>query len=143
MKKQFLIFILFLIIIILFANYIDTYKKVKDVIDGDTIKLEDGKIIRLIGINAPETNEKCYHEAKEKLKELVKEKVVRLESDAKNKDDYGRLLRYVYIDDLFVNSEMIRLGLAKFEEVEPNTKFSSLFLDLENKARKVRRCIWE
>ena len=52
-------------------------------------------------------------------------------------------MRYVYVDDLFVNSEMIRLGLARFEEIRPNTKYSELFLDLENKARKARRCIWE
>jgi len=66
-----------------------------------------------------------------------------LKSDTKNKDGYGRLLRYVYVDDLFINSEMIRLGLAKFEEVGPNVKYSELFLEMEEKAKKARRCIWE
>jgi len=79
MKKQFLIFIVFLVIIIFFVNYSDDYKKVKDVIDGDTIKLENNKIVRLTGINAPETNGECYQESKEELKELVKGKSVRLE----------------------------------------------------------------
>jgi endonuclease YncB( thermonuclease family) len=38
---------------------------------------------------------------------------------------------------------MVRLGLARFEEIEPDVKFSSLFLEMENKARKAKRCIWK
>jgi endonuclease YncB( thermonuclease family) len=38
---------------------------------------------------------------------------------------------------------MVRLGLARFDEVIPNTKYSELFSDLEDKARKAGRCIWE
>jgi len=117
--------------------------RVTEIIDGDTIRVENNKIVRLTGINAPETKEDCYSEAKEELEDLVKHKKVRLEKDVNDKDNYGRLLRYVYVDDLFVNSEMIRLGLARFEEIGPNKKYSKLFLDLENKARRARRCIWE
>ncbi len=126
------------------SSYIENYKDyiVSEVIDGDTFKTKDGKNVRLIGINAPENGEKCYEEAKDKLKELIYRKKIRLERDVKSKDNYGRLLRYVYVIDLFVNSEMIRLGLAKFEEIGPNEKYSELFLDLENKARRARRCIW-
>jgi micrococcal nuclease len=65
-----------------------------------------------------------------------------MESDDGNKDVYGRLLRYVYVGNTFVNSEMVRLGLAGAEEVKPNVKYSDLFLDLENKARKAGRCMW-
>ncbi len=145
MKKITIVFFIILVIGFLISNYIEYYKDyiVSGVIDGDTFKTKDGKTIRLIGINAPETGEKCYEEAKNKLKEFIYRKKIRLERDVKSRDDYGRLLRYVYVDDLFVNSEMIRLGLAKFEEIEPNEKYSELFLDLENKARKARRCIWE
>lgn len=143
MNKSVIIFFIILVIAFFVTNYIEEYNiRVSDVIDGDTIRIRDNKIVRLIGINAPETNEPCYSEAKEKLEKLIEYKKVRLEKDVKDKDEYGRLLRYVYVDDLFVNSEMIRLGLAKFEEIGPNTKYSSLFLDLENKARKARRCIW-
>jgi endonuclease YncB( thermonuclease family) len=145
MKKYTIIFFIIVVVAFLISNYIENYKDyiVSEVIDGDTFKTKDGKTIRLIGINAPETGEKCYQEAKDKLEELLYKKKIRLERDASNKDDYGRLLRYVYVDDLFVNSEMIRLGLARFEEIEPNEKYSELFLDLENKARRAGRCIWE
>ncbi len=119
MKKETKIFFIILIISFLIFNYIEEYKNyiVSEIIDGDTFKTKDGKIIRLIGINAPEIGEKCYQEAKDKLRELIYKKKIRLERDIKNKDDYGRLLRYVYVNDLFINSEMIRLGLAKFEEI--------------------------
>jgi len=117
-------------------------EKVSEVIDGDTIRLSNNKFVRLTGINAPEVDEPCYKEAKEKLIKLVKGKTVRLESDVKNRDFYGRLLRYVYIDNLFINSEMIRLGYAKVDEFKPNIKYSNLFLEMENKAIRANRCIW-
>jgi len=144
MKKVVIIFFSILVIAFLVSNYIENYKNyiVSEIVDGDTFKTIDGKVIRLTGINAPEVGKKYYQEAKDKLKELIYRKKIRLERDVKSGDVYGRLLRYVYVDDLFVNSEMIRLGLAKFEEIEPNKKYSKLFLDLENKARKARRFIW-
>jgi len=141
--KNFLIALLITVIIYLIWNYFDSYKEVSEVIDGDTFKTKDGKSIRLIGINAPEIGESCSLEAKEKLEELINRKKLRLEKDSEDKDEYGRLLRYIYDGDLFVNAEMVKIGLARFEEIEPNTKFSSLFLDLENKARKAKGCIWE
>ncbi|MEM5781934.1 MAG: thermonuclease family protein [Candidatus Aenigmatarchaeota archaeon] len=140
--KNFLIAVGITLIIYFIWDYIGNYKQVNFVIDGDTFKTSDGKIVRLIGIDAPEIGEPCFLEAKEKLKEIVNGKIVRLEKDVKEKDEYGRLLRYVYIDNLFVNAEMIRLGFAKFEEIKPNIKYSDLFLEDENKARIAKRCIW-
>lgn len=144
MNKIVIVFFLILILAFLISNYIEENKSyiVSEVVDGDTFKTRDGKTIRLIGINAPEVGESYYQEAKDELEDLIYRKKIRLERDAGNKDVYGRLLRYVYADDLFINSEMIRLGLARCEEIEPNKKYSKLFSDLENKARKARRYIW-
>lgn len=144
MNKSVKIFFIILAITFVITIYMEEYKeqRVTDVVDGDTFKIGYNSI-RLIGIDAPESNEPCYEEAKEMLEDLVKYENVRLEKDEKDQDDYGRLLRYVYIDDFFVNAEMIRLGLAKFEEIAPNTKYSELFSDLENKAKEAGRCIWE
>jgi len=140
--KNFLIAVGITLTICLIWNYIESYKRVSEVIDGDTFRI-GVQSIRMIGINSPEIGEPCSLEAKEKLKEMVIGKEVRFEKDITEKDEYGRLLRYVYVDNLFINVEMIRLGLARFEEIEPNTKYSELFLDLENKARKAKRCIWK
>jgi len=113
------------------------------VLDGDTIQLSTGERVRLIGINTPEVGEPCSAEATEKLKELVLGKEVTLESDVEDKDQYDRLLRYVYINGLFVNKEMVRLGLAHKYEYGSNTKYSALFEQAENEAKQNEGCIWK
>ncbi len=113
------------------------------VIDGDTIELSNGEKVRLIGINAPEVNEKCYEESKRELQNMVLGKAVTLEQDVEDRDHYGRLLRYVYVDDTFVNLEMVRLGLAHKYEYGLNTKYSDLFEQAENEAKQNKGCLWE
>ncbi len=118
--------------------------KVIEVIDGDTIRIENGKRVRLIGIDAPEKGEKCYREAKEFLKKLVLGKIVRLEADKLDKDIYGRLLRYVYLNDTFVNLILLRKGYAHSFIKLPNTKYSKIFQEAERYARKFKEgCLWK
>ncbi len=112
------------------------------VLDGDTIQLSTKERVRLIGINAPEVGQKCSSEATSKLKELVLEKKVMLERDTEDKDKYGRLLRYVYVDGVFVNKEIVRLGLAHKFEYGENTKYSDQFEEAENEAKHNMACLW-
>ncbi|MEW6295859.1 MAG: lamin tail domain-containing protein [Candidatus Diapherotrites archaeon] len=117
--------------------------KVSEVLDGDSIVLENGSEVRLIGINASEAGQQCYSEAKSKLEELVKGKTVRLEKDISNKDQYERQLRYVYVGNVFVNKEMVRLGYATAYEYPPDTKYSPQIAQAEKEAKQNKGCLWQ
>jgi micrococcal nuclease len=88
---------------------------VERVIDGDTVVLADKTIIRYVGINAPNKNEKYYEEAKEANRKMVEGKKVKLEYDAYTSDAFGRVLAYVWVGDKNMSIEMVRLGWAKVE----------------------------
>ena len=96
-----------------------------EVIDGDTIKLDSGETVRLIGINAPEEGQPYYEEAKSWLKEIIEGKNVSLEKDIEETDQYGRLLRYVFLEDKNINIELVRNGFATVYIVEPNDKYET------------------
>ena len=83
------------------------------VIDGDTVDMAGGERIRLIGIDAPERGEDYYDEAATRLRELLQGKTVELRADTADRDEYGRLLRYVYLDGVFINELMVREGYAR------------------------------
>ena len=107
---------------------------VSRVIDGDTIELATGQRVRYIGIDTPEKDEYFFEEATAKNSELVLGKEVRMEKDVSETDGYGRLLRYVYVGDLFVNAELVRLGYAREAYYPPDTMHCDEFLRLEKYA---------
>lgn len=65
-----------------------------------------------------------------------------LERDVSDRDRYGRLLRYVYVEGVFVNAELVRLGCARAELYPPDTKYSELLEQLEEEAREAHRGLW-
>ncbi|MFQ5945595.1 MAG: thermonuclease family protein [Anaerolineae bacterium] len=117
-------------------------------LDGDTIEIEGGERIRYIGIDAPELGSDsngpaCYApEAEEKNRELVRGKTVELLSDAEDRDQHGRLLRYVFVDGVFVNAELARLGYAEARSFAPNLRFRQLFTQLAHRARLDGLGLW-
>lgn len=115
---------------------------VKYVVDGDTLRLTDGDYVRLIGVDAPETDEYFYEEAKAALEELVAGGEVELVKDVSETDKYGRLLRYVYVDDVFVNAELARQGAARSRRYEPDSAMYQFLEDAEDEARAARRGIY-
>ncbi|MEM5790717.1 MAG: thermonuclease family protein [Candidatus Aenigmatarchaeota archaeon] len=144
-KKYLLLFFLPLIFLpFLFGKNSSnkTLVTVAKVIDGDTFELANGKKVRLLGIDAPEKNKYFYTEAKEKLKELIENKNVFLEVDATNSDSSGRLLRYVFVGNTFVNLEMVKQGFASVYIFSPNEKYSSQLLEAEEYARRNKFGIW-
>ena len=118
--------------------------KVLRVIDGDTIVIEGGHHIRYIGIDTPEKGQSYYEEATEYNKALVAGKTVRLETDVTNKDKFGRLLRYVYVGNIFVNLELVKQGYAEVypKDLFPDKKHYDLLKEAEVAARQEGKGIW-
>jgi len=125
--------------------------KVVRVIDGDTIEVDiEGSLykVRYIGIDTPETVhpqkpvEYFGKEASEKNRELVEGKIVRMEKDVSEADKYGRLLRYVWVDDVMVNAELVRLGYAQVATYPPDVKYQDSFLQLQREAKEAGLGLW-
>lgn len=121
---------------------------VERVVDGDTIKLVGGERVRYIGVDTPETKhpyKKVQYFGKEASafnKKLVEGKKVRLEYDVEKKDKYGRLLAYVYVDDIFVNAELVKQGYAQVMTIPPNVRYAEYFRKLQNQAREEKKGLW-
>ena len=116
--------------------------RVKEVVDGDTIVLENGTRVRYIGLNTPERDRPFYEEATEANRKLVEGREVRLELDAVEIDQYGRTLAYVFVGDTFVNLELLRQGYANAYTVPPNVRYEALFREAEREAREAGRGLW-
>jgi micrococcal nuclease len=116
--------------------------RVKEVVDGDTIALEDGTRVRYIGLNTPERGRPFYEEATEANRKLVKDQEVRLEFDTVQVDQYGRTLAYVFEGETFVNLELLRQGYANVFTVPPNVKYEERFREAEREAREAGRGLW-
>ena len=107
------------------------------VIDGDTIDIDIGSKVhrvRYIGMNTPERDEPCFDEATEANIDLVAGKTVKLVKDVSETDRYGRLLRYVYVGDIFVNQSLVAEGFAEAVLYKPDDRHFRLFSDLEKVA---------
>ena len=124
-------------------NETRSISSVTKIIDGDTMELASGKKVRLIGIDAPEENKPLYSQSTNFLASLVEGKEVILISDSVNADQYGRLLRYVYVDGDFVNLVMVREGYAAVYLFGTSEKFSQDFLDAEKFAKDKGLGIWK
>lgn len=119
--------------------------QVVGIVDGDTIDVEIGEQIfrvRYIGMNTPEVGQPCADEATAKNSELLSGKMVTLVKDVSETDQYGRLLRYVYVGDIFVNAELVRQGYANAATYPPDVAHADLFVQLEAEARTAGRGCW-
>ena len=148
----------FLGIFLLLSGCADTSSqkeyRVKNVIDGDTIELESGQMVRYLGIDTPEIrkrqddgswsyNPEPYGEkAKEFNRQLVENKTVRLELDVQKKDKYNRLLAYCFAGDVFVNAKLLEEGFALLYTWPPNVKYANLLVKMQEEARRNNRGLW-
>lgn len=135
----------------------------KRTIDGDTIELNNGQRVRLIGIDTPEMHysNKLLKDARRSQRDirtiqemgvrswhftrsLCQGKSVRLEFDVEKRDRYGRLLAYVYLEDgTFLNAKILEEGYGQIMTVPPNVKYAEHFLKLQEDARLKGKGLWQ
>jgi endonuclease YncB( thermonuclease family) len=125
--------------------------KVVEVIDGDTVVLDDGNEVRLVGIQAPKLplnrpNFKEWplaREAKDELEKLVLNQRVTLSYGGARMDRHGRTLAHLHTDDgIWAQGEMLNRGLARVYTFADNRAAASDLLALEAEAREAKRGIW-
>lgn len=119
---------------------------VKQVVDGDTIILSNGEYVRYIGIDTPEIfpDVECFAEAATKRNtELVEGKTVTLLRDVSDRDKTDRLLRYVYVDGVFVNQVLVEEGYATAVVYPPDVAHAEDFTAAQNAAQSLKRGMWK
>lgn len=133
------------------------------IVDGDTVVISIGgreEKVRMTGINTPETHHPAKpvefygQEAEAYTKSRLSGKTVYLEKDVGERDQYGRLLAYVWLSEPFSGSEkevreklfnarLLIDGYAQVMTIQPNVKYSELFLKLQSEARLAERGLWQ
>ena len=138
--------------------------RVRRVIDGDTIELMDGRLVRYLGVDAPEVRRRARpgdrewragdgdawvldpepfgQAATDANAQLVSGTHVRFEYDAQTHDRFGRLLAYVYVGEMMVNAELLKMGMVQPLTIPPNVKYAERFRALGEEARQARRGLW-
>jgi micrococcal nuclease len=114
------------------------------VADGDSFRCTDGRRVRLIGIDSPESQQRPYgDQARQALLALLTAPAaVRLETDVAPTDQYGRTLAYVWIGPVLVNEAMVRDGWAVLYTVPPNVKYADRLTRAQNEARARGAGLW-
>jgi endonuclease YncB( thermonuclease family) len=123
---------------------------IKTVYDGDTVVLEDGQKVRLLGINTPEIAHRGNEadaggeDAKKWLIAKLKESKVRLETDVEKKDSYGRTLGHLFTENNeHINVLLVAAGLAEVSIWPPNLKYTNDLVTAEQQAESAKLGIWQ
>jgi micrococcal nuclease len=112
------------------------------VVDGDTVELDDGRRVRYVGINTPEQAQPYYDQATEANRHLVDGRTAWMALDAQTTDRFGRILAYLWVDEQFVNLELVRQGYANAYTEPPNVRYSEQLLAAEQEARDAKVGLW-
>lgn len=125
-------------------GYFPKKTKVERIVDGDTIVLASGSIVRYVGITSPENNEPFEKESTEENRKLVEGKTVSLEYDNYKADKFGRILAYVVIEGKNVSIELAKKGLAQVVVYQHKKPFiyQDQLLKAQNEAKRKKLGIW-
>jgi micrococcal nuclease len=137
-----------------FALMPESNSVVTHVYDGDTVKLLNGQKVRYIGMDTPEVQHgknkaECFaKKSLQKNMELVLNKKVRLVKDISETDKYGRLLRYVYVEDeegreVFVNDYLVKEGYATTLTIPPDVAYLDKLKLSQQQAEGKNKGLWK
>lgn len=117
---------------------------VKKVIDGDTVELFNGLVLRYVGMTAPETGEPFEKEATEANRVLVEGKEIKLEYDNYTSDKFGRILAYAIVDGKNISIELVKKGMAELVIYQKRKPFiyQTQLLEAQEQAKKSKLGIW-
>ncbi len=127
-------------------NKIPTNPTVTRIIDGDNIELETGESVRLYGINCPEKNQDFYQEAVDLTTKLALNKQIRIEYQPNyQKDTWNRILGYVFINDIFLNQELVKSGFCKVKIYKKRAKliYQDELLQAQEEAKEQKLGKWK
>jgi micrococcal nuclease len=126
----------------------EPWRLVTRVVDGDTLVLDGGERVRLIGVDTPESVDprrpvQCFaNQAAAFTRRMVESRRVRLEYGPEKKDRYGRTLAFVYLEDgTFLNALLVREGYGHAYTRFP-FKYMDEFRQYERQAREADRGLW-
>lgn len=158
MKARIFFFWIFLFFLSCSKGSFDySHIKISRVIDGDTLILENGEHLRLIGIDTPELRKKTEQgfidepapfskEAKSFTQALAEGRYARIEFDLEKRDKYRRLLGYCFIKDkdkeIFLNKKLLEEGLAVLYTYPPNIKYVDELVKAQKEARQNKKGLW-
>lgn len=125
-----------------FVNFSFTGEVIKDskivyvtkIVDGDTLVIEGGDHVRLLGIDTDERGQKCYGVAKERLSELTLGKQVEVQFGPERTDQYGRLLAYIFLNEENVNLKLVSEGYAVARFFPGNDNYKEEIVNAERLA---------
>lgn len=125
-------------------SYFPKKAKIKRVVDGDTVVLENGSVVRYVGITAPENNEPFEKGSTEENRKLVEGKTVSLEYDNYKGDKFGRILAYLVVNGKNISVELARKGLAQVVIYQHKKPFiyAKELSKAQNEAKKKKLGIW-
>jgi len=120
---------------------------VTSITDGDTldVSLSDGSVgrIRLIGVNSPDSNECWVDESGRALASLVPVgNEIGMTSDISERDDFDRLLRYLWVGGMSINEELVRRGAAIARRYPPDTAMAERFEAAQVEAKASQLGLW-
>lgn len=125
-------------------GYFPKKAKVERIVDGDTVVLSSGSIVRYVGITAPENNEPFEKASTEENRKLVEGKIVNLEYDNYKADKFGRILAYVIVNGKNVSIELAQKGFAQVVIYQHKKPFiyQTQLLKAQDEAKRKKLGIW-